>query len=202
MKLIGTIPSPFVRKVRIVAAEKRVEYVFEQDNPWKAETGVGDANPLGKVPVLILEDGTALFDSRVIVEFLDHASPISKLIPADHRERIEVRRWEALADGVLDAGIAVRLENQRSAHLRSEDWTARNRTKVARGIAAMNAGLENRTWCAGNGYSLADIAVGCCMGWLDFRFPDLGWREGHPHLERLVAKLHERPSFADTIPRE
>jgi glutathione S-transferase len=202
MKLIGTIQSPFVRKVRIVAAEKRVEYNFEQDSPWKPDTGVNAANPLGKVPVLILEDGTALFDSRVIVEFLDHASPISKLIPADHRERIEVRRWEALADGILDAGIAVRLENQRAAHLRSADWVARNQAKVARGITALNAGLEGRTWCAGNGYSLADIAVGCCMGWLDFRFPDLGWREQHPHLERLLSKLGERPSFADTVPHE
>jgi glutathione S-transferase len=202
IKIIGTHASPFARKVRIVAAEKRVELAFEQDNPWKPETGVPNANPLGKVPVLILEDGTALFDSRVIVEFLDHASPISKLIPADHRERIEVRRWEALADGVLDAAIAVRLENQRAAHLRSEDWVARQKGKVARGITAMNAGLEGRPWCAGNGYSLADVAVGCCMGWLDFRFPDLGWRAEHPNLERHLAKLGERPSFADTVPRE
>jgi glutathione S-transferase len=202
MKLIGTTTSPFVRKVRIVAAEKRVELTFDQDNPWKAETAVPSANPLGKVPVLILEDGSALFDSRVIVEFLDHASPISRLIPADHRERIEVRRWEALADGVLEAGIAVRLEGQRPAHLRSEDWVARQRKTVARGIDAMNAALENRTWCAGNGYSLADIAVGCCMGWLDFRFPDLGWRDDHPHLERLLGKLGERPSFADSLPKE
>lgn len=202
IKIIGTHASPFARKVRIVAAEKRVELAFEQDNPWKPETGVPNANPLGKVPVLILEDGTALFDSRVIVEFLDHASPISKLIPADHRERIEVRRWEALADGVLDAGIAVRLENQRAAHLRSEDWIARQKGKVARGITAMNAGLEGRTWCAGSGYSLADVAVGCCMGWLDFRFPDLGWRAEHPHLDRLMTKLAERASFTDTLPRE
>jgi glutathione S-transferase len=202
MKLIGTTTSPFVRKVRVVAAEKRVEYAFEQDNPWKPESGVGSANPLGKVPVLIMEDGAALFDSRVIVEFLDHASPISKLIPADHRERVEVRRWEALADGILEAGITVRMENQRPAHLRSADWIARHQTKVARGIDTLEAGLEGRNWCAGNGYSLADVAVGCCMGWLDFRFPDLGWREEHPNLDRLIAKLGERPSFADTTPRE
>jgi glutathione S-transferase len=202
MKLIGTHTSPFVRKVRVVAAEKRVEYSLEVDNPWQAETGVPAANPLGKVPVLILEDGTTLFDSRVIVEFLDHASPISKLIPADHRERIEVRRWEALADGVLEAGITVRLENQRAAHLRSADWIARHHDKVARGIDAMDAALEGRNWCAGNGYSLADVAVGCCMGWLDFRFADLGWRAAHPNLERLVAKLGERPSFADSVPHE
>jgi glutathione S-transferase len=202
MKLIGTIQSPFARKVRVVAAEKRVEYVWEQDNPWTPETAVTQSNPLGKVPVLVLEDGTALFDSRVIVEFLDNVSPISKLIPADHRERIEVRRWEALADGVVDAGIAVRLEKLRPAHERSASWIERNQAKVERGLDAMNAQLEGRNWCAGNGYTLADVAVGCCTGWFDFRFPDANWRENRPHLERLAAKLAERPSFAETVPRE
>lgn len=202
MKLIGTFASPYVRKVRIVAAEKRVEFTWEADNPWKPDTGVAGYNPLGKVPVLVLEDGTALFDSRVIVEFLDHVSPISKLIPTDHRERIEVRRWEALADGVLDSGIAVRLENQRPEKERSASWIERNHAKVLRGLDAIDAQLEGRNWCAGNGYSLADIAVGCCVGWLDFRFPELGWRIDRANLARLATKLAERPSFADTVPRE
>ena len=202
MKLIGTFTSPFVRKVRVVAAEKRVEYAWEEDSPWKADSGVPAHNPLGKVPVLVLEDGTALFDSRVIAEFLDSVSPIAKLIPADHRERIEVRRWEALADGVLDAGIGSRLESQRPAHERSAAWIQRNDAKVLRALDAMNAQLDGRTWCAGNGYTLADIAVGCCVGWLDFRFPALGWRAERPHLERLAAKLAERQTFVDTVPHE
>lgn len=202
MKLIGTFTSPYVRKVRVVAAEKKVEYTWAADNPWQPDTSVGAYNPLGKVPVLVLEDGTALFDSRVIVEFLDHVSPISRLIPADHRERIEVRRWEALADGVLDAGIAVRLEKQRPATERSPGWIDRNHAKVLRGLDAIDAQLEGRNWCAGAGYSLADIAVGCCVGWLDFRFPDLGWRDDRANLSRLAAKLGERPSFADTVPHE
>lgn len=202
MKLIGTFTSPYVRKVRVVAAEKRVEFTWEADNPWQPDTGVVRHNPLGKVPVLVLEDGTALFDSRVIVEFLDNVSPISKLIPTDHRERIEVRRLEALADGVLDAGIAVRLERQRPEKERSATWEKRNHATVVRGLEAIDAQLEGRGWCAGNGYSLADIAVGCCVGWLDFRFPELGWRNDRPNLARLAAKLAERPSFADTAPRE
>lgn len=202
MKLIGTLASPFVRKVRVAAAEKRVDYVWSQDNPWEPATAVGDANPLGKVPVLIIEDGSALYDSRVIVEFLDHVSPISRLIPADLRHRIEVRRWEALADGVTEAGILARLETRRPTHERSPATIERQMAKVQRGLDAMEAQLENRAWCQGNGYSLADIAVGCCAGWLDFRYPQLGWREGRPNLLKLVTKLNERASFADTVPSE
>ena len=120
MKLIGSHASPFARKVRIVLAEKKIECEFEVDDPWKIDAVTPRFNPLGKVPVLVLDNGTTLFDSRVIVSFLDNASPLGRLLPAENRERIEVRRWEALADGVLDAGIAARLENRREAKLRSE----------------------------------------------------------------------------------
>src|SRR3972149_10683047 len=119
MKLIGALASPFVRKVRIVLAEKKIDYDFEIQNPWNESPELRDQNPLVQVPVLVLEDGTTLFDSRVIVEFLDNASPLSRLIPAANRERIEVRRWEALADGVLDAGVLVRMERQRKGNERS-----------------------------------------------------------------------------------
>jgi glutathione S-transferase len=202
MKLIGSLASPFARKVRIVLAEKKIEYEFEIDNPWKADAVTPKFNPLGKVPVLVLDDGTALFDSRVIVAFLDSASPLSRLIPADHRERVEVRRCEALADGVLDAGIAARLENQREAKTRNAAWIDRQMGKVRAGLSAMDAQLGDRHWCSGNGYSLADIATGVCLGWLDFRYPKMDWRKDCPNLERHFAKLSERPSFQETVPSE
>jgi glutathione S-transferase len=202
MKLIGSLASPFARKVRIVAAEKRVDYVFERADPSQPTPALLGHNPLGKVPVLVLEDGTALYDSRVIVEFLDAVSPIGRLIPADHRERIEVRRWEALADGVLDAGSAVRVERRRPAHEQSTKWIDRQLGKVNRGLAAMDRDLAGRTWCASNGYSLADIAVGCCVGWLTFRFPDLGWRADSPALARHYDKLMDRSTFVDTMPAD
>jgi glutathione S-transferase len=202
MKLIGSLPSPFTRKARIVAAEKRVEYVWEVQNVWAPDSSVPDYNPLGKVPVLVLDDGTALYDSRVICEFLDSVSPIGKLIPADHRERIEVRRWEALADGVLDAGVLARLEGQRPAGERSQSWIDRQLGKVIRGLDAMDIEMGTRQWCHGNAFTLADIAVGTCVGWLDFRFPQLEWRKDRPNLARLAVKLGERPSFAETMPRE
>jgi glutathione S-transferase len=202
MKLIGSLPRPSTRKARIVAAEKRIEYVWEAQNVWAPENPVPDYNPLGKVPVLVLDDGTTLYDSRVICEFLDSVSPIGKLLPADNRERIEVRRWEALADGVLDAGVLARLEGQRAAGERSQAWIDRQMGKVARGLDAMDIQIGARQWCHGNGFTLADIAVGVCVGWLDFRFPHLEWRKDRPNLARLAVKLAERPSFAETTPRE
>ena len=202
MKLIGSHASPFTRKVRVVLAEKKIDYEFEVDNPWKPDAVTPKFNPLGKVPVLALDDGSTLFDSRVIVAFLDGASPLSRLIPGEPRERVEVRRWEALADGVLDAGIAARIENQREAKLRNAAWIDRQMGKVRSGLAALDADLAEKPWCTGNGCTLADIALGVCLGWLDFRYPKMDWKKDHANLARHFAKLSERPSFAETIPSE
>jgi glutathione S-transferase len=202
MKLIGSLASPYTRKVRIVLAEKKIDFEFEIDNPWKADAKAAKLNPLGKVPVLLLDDGRTLFDSRVIVGFLDNASPISRLVPAENRERVEAQRWEALADGVLDAGVLARLENQREAKLRNAPWTERQTGKVAAGLAAMDAELGDKPWCVGNGYTLADIALGVCLGWIEFRYPKMDWKKDHANLARAFAKLSERQSFADTVPQE
>ena len=202
MKLIGSLASPYTRKVRVVLAEKKIDYDFEIDNPWKADARAGKLNPLGKVPVLELDDGRTLFDSRVIVGFLDNASPIARLVPAGNRERVEARRWEALADGVLDAGVLARIENQREAKLRNAPWIERQMGKVRAGLAAMDSELDDKLWCVGNGYTLADIAVGVCLGWLDFRYPKMDWKQDQANLARAFAKLSERQSFADTLPKE
>lgn len=202
MKLIGTHPSPFTRKVRIVLAEKRIECDFVIESPWGADTRVPSHNPLGKIPVLVLDDGATLFDSRVIVEFLDNVSPMGRLIPHGNRGRIEVRRWEVLADGVLDAGVLVRVENRRGDGLTSPDWIERQMGKMRAGIAQMERELGDKPFCTGNVFKLADIAVGACLGWLDFRFPHLDWRDNHPNLLRLWNRLAERPSFFDTTPHE
>lgn len=202
MKLLGSLTSPFVRKARIVLAEKKIEYTFEPDNPWDEKSRVPDANPLGKVPVLVLEDDSTLFDSRVIVEFLDSVSPISRLIPANNREKIEVKRWEALADGVLDAAVAVVLERRRPAKQKSEPTIKRQMEKIERGLAVMSRDLGDKPWCTGNAFTLADIACGAALGYLDFRLGTYDWRVLHANLAKLAAKLAERPSFADTAPRE
>ncbi|MFC0400567.1 glutathione S-transferase C-terminal domain-containing protein [Paraburkholderia rhizosphaerae] len=200
MKLIGSLSSPFVRKARIVLAEKKIDYKLVLDNVWSDETTIHTFNPIGKVPCLVMEDGEAVFDSRVICEYVDTLSPVGKLIPQPGRERIEVRCWEALADGMMDAAVLVRLEGVlREPEQRSEKWLARQRRKVDEGLVAMSQGLGSNAWCAGNRYSLADIAVGCALGYLDFRTPELNWRESHPNLDKHYQKLSQRQSFIDTV---
>ena len=201
MKLLGSVPSPYTRKVRVVLAEKKIDCDFEVVDVVPPENPVNALNPLGKVPTLVLDDGTALFDSRVIVEFLDGASPLARLIPDDNRERVAVRRWEALADGSLDAGLLIRYESLRPKKEQSKAWTDKQVGKLARGLAMIAAELGEKTWCQGDRYSLADIAVGCCLGWVEFRKPGgVEWRRQYPNLERLYVKLMERPAFADTAP--
>jgi len=201
MKLIGSLTSPYVRKVRIVMAEKKLDYQFELEDPWGKDT-ILKSNPLGKVPCLVLEGGEAVFDSRVIVEYVDTRSPVSRLIPESSRERTEVRTWEALADGLLDAAVLARLEQTwpgRSPAERSAAWVERQMDKVNASVAAMSTGLSDKPWCSGVHMSLADIAVGCALGYLDFRFPGIGWRSQYANLARLAAKLEVRQSFIDTL---
>jgi len=201
IRLLGSLTSPYVRKVRIVMAEKRIDYQLELEDVWAPDTRILEANPLGKVPCLIMEDGGAVFDSRVIVEYLDGMTPVAKLIPPSGRERAEVRTWEALADGVTDALILTRLEQtQRPDEQQSPKWIERQMGKVHAGIKAMSHGHGDKPWCNGHAYSLADIAVGCALGYLDFRFSHIVWRTLYPNLARLNEKLTARPSFADTRP--
>jgi glutathione S-transferase len=203
MKLIGAITSPYVRKVRIVMAEKKLDYQFVSEDVWSPHTTISLSNPLGKVPCLVMEGGEALFDSRVIVEYLDTLSPVGKLIPATGRERAEVKTWEALADGLLDAAILARLENTwpgREAGQRSPAWVARQMDKIQLALSAMARGLGERSHCAGTHFSLADIAVGCALGYLDFRFPHIDWRGDHPALDKLHERLSQRSSFSESAP--
>jgi glutathione S-transferase len=202
MKLIGSHTSPFVRKVRIVMAEKKLDYQLVIDEVWSASSTVSLSNPLGQVPCLIMEGGEALFDSRVIVEYLDTLSPVGKLIPSTGRERAEVKTWEALADGLIDASILARQELHwplRQADERSQAWVERQMGKVHQSLSAMEKGLGEKAYCSGVHFSLADIAVGCALGYLDLRFDHLAWRQSHPELTRLYDKLSARASFIETL---
>jgi len=202
MKLLASPASPYTRKVRIVLTEKKIDCDLEVVDVNPAENPVNRHNPLGKIPTLILDDGTALYDSRVIVEFLDGKSPIGRLIPEDLRDRVAVRRWEALADGVLDAGLLVRYEAMRDASERSKAWSDKQLSRMKRGMAQMTSELAERPWCHAERYSLADIALGCCLGWLGFRKPgDVDWPREYPALARHYEKLMARPAFADTVPQ-
>ena len=200
MKLVGSLTSPYVRKVRAVLAEKRIDCELVIDPPWAADTHVPDVNPLGKVPVLILDDGSTLFDSRVIAEYLDSVTPNNRLLPSPSRERISIKRWEALADGVLDAAVAAFLEARRPDGERSPSWIERQRGKVNQALKVMSDDLGDQPWCHGSGLSLADIAIGCALGYVSFRLGDIRWREQYPNLAQLYEKLMQRSTFAETVP--
>ena len=201
MKLVGSLTSPFVRKVRIVLSEKRINYDFDVDIPWGSDTRVAEYNPLGKVPILIMDDGTTLYDSRVIVDYLDSANPVSRLMPEFNRERSMVKRWEALADGICDAAATIFLERKRPNTLQSTEWISRQQKKVMLGLEVAARDLGDKKWCEGNVYTLADIALGCTLGYLSFRFPEIRWRM-FPNLASLVDTLEKRTSFIETAPKE
>ena len=201
MKLIGSLTSPYARKVRIVLAEKKIDYEFAIDSPWTPETQVPDINPLGQIPVLILDDSTVLFDSRVIVEYIDSVAPNNKLMPESNRERADVKRWCAVADGICDAAALIFLERKRPKAQQSADWISRQENKINRGIQYMSEQLGETNWCMGTHYSMSDVGAGCALGYLAFRFPEIDWRSKHPNLSQLYDKLMLRSSFAETIPQ-
>ena len=201
MKLIGSLTSPYVRKVRIVFLEKKVDLDLELENVWAADTKIALNNPLGKVPCLLLDDGEVIYDSRVIAEYADTLSPVGKLIPTGSRERATVKTWETLADGVQDAGILARLEaTLRPPEQQSPAWIERQMGKMNTSLAQMSRQLGENAWCHSNQMTLADIAVGCALGYLLFRFPNIAWQAQYPNLDALYQKLMQRPSFAETAP--
>ncbi len=200
MKLVTSLTSPYGRKVRVVLLEKKIPFQLQVENPWLPDSPVPGLNPLGKVPVLVLEDGEAVFDSRVIVEYLDHVSPVAHLIPTEPKSRMVVRGVEALADGVSDAAVAVYLEKKRVPEQQSRDWLTLQEKTLFRGLEALSEALGENPWYLGNSMTLADVACGCMLGYLGLRFPEIDWRTAHPNLAKLADKLATRASFKETVP--
>ncbi len=201
MKLIGIPTSPYVRKTRIVLIEKKIEYEFVVTDLNSPDNIATRYNPLGKVPCLVMDDGKVLYDSRVIVDYLDTTTPVGKLLPEGNRARTDVKCWEALADGIMDAAILVRLESKRPAAQQSREWVRLQTGKIHSGLKALSEQLGNRFFCHENSFSLADIATGCALGWLDFRFPEIAWKKDYDNLARFFERLSERPSFRQTVPQ-
>ena len=200
MKLVTSLTSPYGRKVRIVLQEKKIPFQLQVENPWQADSVVPSFNPLGKVPVLVLEGGESVFDSRVIVEYLDHVSPVAHLIPGEPKTRMVVRGVEALADGVTDAAVAIVLERKRTPEQQSSDWLRLQEETLLHGLEALSEALGDKPWYLGNSMTLADIACGCTLGYLDLRLAEIDWRAAHANLARLADKLAMRASFVNTVP--
>ena len=202
MKLIASLTSPFARKVRIVLAEKQLEHELVVDIPWNAETQVPQFNPLGKVPVLVIneQEHTSLFDSRVIVEYLERLVPSPVLIPKAAEAYIQTKRQEALADGIADAAATMFIEQKRPQALQSAEWIARQQQKIDLGLQAMSQVLGDKLFFVGEELSLADISSVCCLGYLDLRFAEIAWRSQFPNLANFMTRLADRESIKQTIP--
>lgn len=205
MKLLYTLNSPYARKVRIVALEKHIELELQEVVLTDPDCIVKNHNPLGKIPTLILDDGDNLYDSRVIVEYLDFHTPVARLIPQDHNARVNVRRWEALADGICDAAVSAMLEQRKPQEKQSQAHIDKQLDKVTRGLEVLNLDIIKKKWCVNETFSLADIALGCTLGYLDLRFKQLppnseSWQDKYVNLARHYSLLVKRPSFKQTMP--
>lgn len=205
LSLCWSPTSPYVRKVMILAHETglagRIDLMAK--NVWAADTDIAATNPLGKVPALVLPDETVIFDSPVILDYLDSLHGGPRLIPAEGPARVKVLTVQALADGILDAAVLTLLEGRRPATEQSADWLARQRRAVLRGLDA----LEGQVAGFGPALEAEPINVGhitvlAALGYLDFRFAALDWRAGRPALAAWFARAAQRPSFLATVPKD
>jgi glutathione S-transferase len=197
LKLITSLTSPFGRKIRVLLQEKNIACEIVEDVPWNADTVTPQFNPLGKIPVLVRDDGSTLFDSRVIAQYLDSLSSPA-LIPAESEARIQVLRWEALADGISDAAAAVFIERRRDASLQSQDWIARQLGKVRAGLGEAQRLLAGET-CNGS-FSLADIALASALGYVQLRLSADVPLADYPPLSTYLLDMEKRPAIAGTRP--
>ena len=201
MKLLGTLGSPYARKVRIALEEKNIQYEFVIDRPSDPNSGVSKFNPLGKVPVLVCDDGRAIYDSPVIVEYLDGLVGTTKLIPEAFADRVEVRRWEALGDGIVDATVLISHDERLPEPKRQNaEWYLKQQKKIDAGLATMERDLGSRRFCYGNTFTLADIACGMALGYLDRALPMVDWQNSYPALQAHAERLAQRESFKSTLP--
>ncbi|MBI4293450.1 MAG: glutathione S-transferase N-terminal domain-containing protein [Betaproteobacteria bacterium] len=199
MKIYGTPTSPYVRKVRAFAAEKGVELEYVIDRPSEAESRVPELNPLGKIPVLVLDDGEAIYDSAVIVEFLEGVKPEPCLIPGNFRDRIAVRRWEALGDGIVEATVNISHKYGPMFDQEKRDaWIPRQEAKIERALSLLERSIAGREWLHGMSFTLADIAAVYPLAYLDSVLAGFDWRARHPGLPAYAQRVMARPSFQRT----
>lgn len=199
-KLISATPSPYARKVRIALIEKGLPFELITEVPWDSSTQTPKFNPLEKLPILILDDGSTVYDSSFILQYLELKYPETPLLPADVDGRIGALRFDVLCNGICDAVLLTFFERMRAEAAQSPEWLARQRRKIDGGVREMARLVGDRAFAVGRGFSLGDIAVGTALGYLAVRFPEFDWRGPYPNLARFCERMAERPSFATTVP--
>ncbi|NSL56884.1 glutathione S-transferase [Uliginosibacterium aquaticum] len=200
MKLIGSLTSPYVRKIRVLLLEKGIPFEFVNDSPWEPGNHVAEFNPLGKVPALVTDTGEIFFDSPILADYLETLGVYPPELPTDALEVLRVKQLEALADGITDAAVVWLLETRRAAEKQDAAVIERQRGKMERGLDAVEARLGSHEFLYGGQFSRADIAMACGLAWIDFRFPAYDWRSSRPALAAHTARVLARPSFEQTIP--
>jgi glutathione S-transferase len=199
-KLISATPSPYARKVRIQLAEKKIPFELITEVPWDNDTATPQFNPLEKLPVLICDSGETVYESRFVNEWVEIQHPEPPLMPKDKESLLLAKRFEILADGVCDACVLVFWERARPEGARSKEWTARQLRKRDGGLKEISRLVGDNAYCVNGQFSIADIAVGSLLGWLNVRMSEFNWRDPFPNLARLQDRLEQRPSFANTVP--
>ena len=199
MKLIGSYTSPFVRKLSVLLLEKGISFEFVNELPYNQENGVAQYNPLGKVPALVTDEGECWFDSPIIAEYIELLNVEPHMLPSEPMARLKVRQLEALADGIMDAGLVAVRELARPPAQQSEAECLRQREKISRSLDALEAHLKEGTLRVDT-LNLATIAIACAIGYLNFRRIAPGWCVDRPNLVKLVETLFQRESFARTEP--
>lgn len=200
MKLVIASPSPYARKARVALNEKGIAHEIVMDIPWAADTVAPASNPLGKIPILLLDNGETIYDSSVIVQYLELVYPEPPLLPADPISRLEDRKIEVLADGICDAIVLTALEGNREPAMQSADWVARQRAKIVAGLARLSDLLGERTWFLEDRMGIADIAAACALGYIGVRAGNIEWRDKHPNLAAFSDRMEARPSFKISVP--
>lgn len=202
MKLVGSLTSPYVRKVRVQLHEKEIPFEFVLENVWDESTRIADYNPLGKVPCLILDGGQTVFDSLVISGTLEYMLPTIPLLPSDPKMRALVRTMESLGAGICDAAVGILLEKRfHDEGQASQVVLDRQLQKIENSLAWLSHNIKTTPgFYLTEHFSLADVSVGCALFYLDFRMPDLGWRDTYPEIAEYADRLSHRPSFENTQP--
>jgi len=199
MKLIGSYTSPFVRKISILLLEKGITFEFVNEQPYHAETGVAQYNPLGKVPALVTDDGETWFDSPIIAEYIELLGIAPAMVPREPKAALAIKQIEALADGIMDAALVSVREQARPAAQQSEAELVRQREKISRSLDMCEQLLQDGKLKT-DALNLATIAIACAIGYLNFRRVSPGWCVDRPLLVKLAETIFSRESFARTEP--
>ena len=200
LKLLSATPSPFARKVRVVLLEKNIPFELKTINPWNMNADIERFNPLGKIPVLITANNETIYDSKFIIELIEHNYPDPAVFPTDAKTKFKAQQIQVIADGICEAVILLFFENIRPDPQQSKPWSERQIKKISNGLQALEQQISNDEFCVDNTFGIADISVVSAVDYLSLRFKKYEWRNKLTRISKFVARQSARQSFIETMP--